>query len=433
MKNHKIIIILAFFILIKMSVADIVSSFAYVGNEKTVAVDAVTGYQLNYLTSGQYMNTSCYPHNRGWSADGSFLFVESDRPRPDGTPATGDGSDYRHIERQLLAINVNSGDIYWLASIEVGQTSQYGVNHIAMSSQYHIDYAPGTNTIVYYDMTGHNLYTLNLDTGSRKLIWHCVYATIGDTPSISWDGRAVIVYAFSAKPADSEFFSGRTVSIYKIDINVETGEAIGIPKVVYSYSTRVDKDHSSEINVSHTIIDPMDVSQMTFCHGYNHSADGSVQKRRVWYAKTDGSLVKSLTNTQYIDTHEMWGFCSKYSYFVRITPLNSSIQRVNVADGALDAIFESSSLKIIHLGLDKAENMFVFDTFDAVIDSYTRNAGIWLYNKSTGALSHLSSQIGGINHPRHPHPILRYDGRMAAFNVAVGIDDSKVAVVSLNP
>ncbi|MFI4910401.1 MAG: hypothetical protein ACIAQZ_01900 [Sedimentisphaeraceae bacterium JB056] len=418
---------------LKVSTADISSNFTYAGNEKTVAVDSVTGYQLNYLTNNQYMNTSCYPHNRGWSNDGNYIFIESDRPRPDGQPSTGNTvGDYHFIERQLLAVNVNNGDIYWLGSIEVEDISQYGVNHVSMSSQYHIDYSPGADILVYYDMTGHRLYTLDLDTGNRNLIWHSEYATLGDTPSISWDGRAVLVYACSAKPTDSSFFSGKTTSIYKIRLNTETGEAIGLPKLVYSYSNRSDISQDSEINIGHVIIDPMDVSQMTFCHGYSGSADGSVQKRRVWYGKTDGSLIKSLTDTQNIDTHEMWGFSNRYSYFVRIKSSGSSIQKLDVLNGGLEEVFSSTSLAIIHIGLDKAENLFVFDTFNSLIDDYTRNIGIWLYNRAEASLIQVASQIGGVNHPRHPHPILRPDGKMIAFNVGVGIDDSQVVVVDID-
>jgi hypothetical protein len=414
--------------------ADIASNFYFAGNELETINDPVTGRQIKYLTGSDYADTSFYPHQRGWSACGNYLFAESVRPRPDGSPSTGNGSDYRNIERQLLAINVNNGDIYWLASIEVEEdTSQYGVNQLGMSSQFHADYAPETNMIVFYDMTGHRLYTLNLNNGEKQLIWTFEYATLGDPPSISWDGQTVIVFATSARPSDSSFFSGRTTSIFKLNINPQTGQMTGKPSLVYSYSNRVNPTNDGDINLGHAVIDPMDSSQMTFCHGYSGSADGSVQKRRVWYAKTDGSEIRSLTNTTHIDTHEIWGFSSLYGYFVRIQGANRSLQQLNISNGELETIFASDTLNITHMSTDFSENLFVFDTFDSVIDAHNRNSAVYLYNKQNDALTQLSSLPTGINHPRHSHPILSPDGSMAAFVVGVvGTADSRIALMEIS-
>jgi Tol biopolymer transport system component len=414
--------------------AAIADKFYYVGNEKTVITDPQTGRQIIYLTRTDCMNTSFYPHNRGWAEDNNYLLFESDRPRPNGEPSTGDGSDYRHIERQLMAVNVNTGDVYWLAPLEAEDTSQYGANHVPMSSQFHADYAPQTNMILYNDMTGHRLYTLNLNTGENKMIWRMEGGTLGDPTSISWDGQTAAVYTASPKPSDSMFFDGRTTSLFKLNINPQTGELLGEPVLIYSYANRVDHTNDGSINLSHAIVDPMEPSRMMFSHGYVGGGDGSVQKNRIWYAELDGSRVSSLVTTPagYADTHELWGFKAKYAYFVRIVGAQRSLQQVDVATGELETIFSSSSLKITHMSVDASETLFTFDTFDTVIDSYNRQSTVHLYNKQTDTLTKLASLPTGINHPRHSHPVLSPDGSKVAFVAATGNDDSAVALIELD-
>lgn len=426
--------------------AKLADNFEKIANEKDIAVDSETGREIIYLTDGKYLNSGQYPHNKGWLEDEKYVIFESIRPRPDGKPSTGDNSDYRHVERQLMAADIGSGDIYWLASLEVEDTAKYGKNHLSMSSQYHSDYAPGSNVVVYYDMTGHNLYLLDLDDGQRKLLWNVKVGTLGDPPSITDDGSRLIVFVAHPGPENGNFFAGRTTAVYSIDLDPETNEIVKGPRVAVTWTNRAMESNPKDtngINLSHSVINPLNKEEMFFCHGYSGLSDGSVDKARMWYAKTDGSLIKMdvVTPPGVIHTHEVWA--GKYKYFVDIPThdeviIDGGITRYDSQSEKVEKIIEGVTPSPIHVAVSRDGKRIIWDTMYS-LTKITRGESVEQNNSEdlvmldvySGKITKLARIMGGLRHPRHIHPNITPDGSKVMFTVADGVN-SRVAVIKID-
>lgn len=64
-------------------------------------IDEETGLEVVYVTSEPCTNSAAYPTCKTWSRDGKYIFLESNRKRPDGTK--------QPIERQLLKVDIETG------------------------------------------------------------------------------------------------------------------------------------------------------------------------------------------------------------------------------------------------------------------------------------------------------------------------------------
>jgi Tol biopolymer transport system component len=394
-----------------------------------------------FLTDGEYINSTQYPHNKAWLENDRYLMFESTRPRPDGKPSTGDNSNYRHVERQLLAADVKTGDIYHLATLEVEDDAKYGKYHLPMSTQYHSDYAPATNTVVYYDMSGHNLYLLDLDTGKRNLIWNVTTGTLGDPPTISDDGKMVGVYVFYPGPDEDDKLGGKTCAIYTIAIDPRKNDKAAEPylvtsspdpkTVIYQPGNSKYDGRPGDINLNHVVINPANKDELSFCRGYLGYSDGTVNKSRLWFAKTDGSLIKNscVTPRDHIHTHPIWGPQGRYMYVVDIKG-TGSILRVDPRTSETEYILTDTSPRCLHITTDRDENIFVYDTQGGhPKDDYGNHLeNIMLYDARTKKLTRLARQMEGLNHPRHMHPLLSRDGSKVCFTVADKAN-SRVAVM----
>lgn len=417
--------------------AKLADSFMKIGNEKHTVYDTVSGKTVTFLTSGQYINSSQYPHNKAWLEDDKYVMFESVRPRPDGAASTGDNSDYRNTERQLLAADVQSGDIYWLASLEVQEAAIYGKYHFATSTQYHSDYAPGSNSVVYYDMSGHNLYILSLNTGQKKLLLNVANGTIGDPPTISDDGTRAVIYIIHPGPDNTLMFAARTTSIVYIDIDPATNDMIGSPVVVYTYANKrypTPSVPNNSISLSHAVINPANKDEMSFCHGYAGYADGSVEMARIWYLKMDGSEVRMAAPTpaDRIHTHEVWAANGRLIYFVDIKS-SGGISSVEPRTGKVTKLIDGINPRCLHISVSADEKRIVFDTQRStpVDENLNHLEDVMLFDADTGQLRVLAHQMEGRDHPRQMHPLITRSGKMVCFTVADG-PNSKIAVVNID-
>ena len=417
--------------------AQLAGHFPVIGNERHVVTDRVSGREVIFLTDGKYINSTQYPHNRGWLENDRYVMFESTRPRPAGKPATGDNSDYRHVERQLLAADVETGDIYWLATIEVEDTARYGRHHLAMSTQYHADYAPATHSVVYYDMTGHNLYMLSLTTGERRHVLHVPDGTIGDPPTICDDGTRVMIYIAYPDPARSPLFGGRTTIAAYLDINPATNEAVGPLHPVYSWTHRrypIAGNPDNDINICHAVINPANKDEFSFCHGYNGYSDGSIDCVRTWYGRTDGSVIRMANPTPkgHIFTHEIWGPKGRLIYYVDIVN-SGGISAVDPRTGEVTKLIENVMPRCLHISLSGDEKRIVFDTQRAtpMDENLNHLEDVVLFDVATGKTRVLAHQMEGRDHPRQMHPSLNRKGDKVHFTVADG-PNSKVAVVRID-
>ncbi|AQQ70954.1 Oligogalacturonate lyase [Limihaloglobus sulfuriphilus] len=404
-------------------------------SETETVTDKVTGREIRFLTNGDYMNCHSYPHNRSWLEDDKYVMIESSRPRPEGTwkAACGEEDPYFRQERQLLAVNIDDGRIYHLATLEMEDTSKYA-GHLSMSSQYHADYAPGSNTVIYYDMSGHNLYMLDLTNGKRKRIMHVPDGTIGDPPTISRDGTRAVAYIDYPGPAENKQFFGRTTVMYAFDLN-----GIELTKSPYIINTFVQQVYKEmRIAPCHTVINPVNPDEVSYCHGFRDRSDGSVLKSRIWYSKIDGSLVKlaNITPDGHIFTHEIWGPQGKYIYYVDIVE-KGCVRRVEPRTGEVEQVFGDITPRCLHISLSGDENLVVYETqtYDSKgnpLDKYG-NHDEWLavYNVKTGKHTRLARFREGLHHPRHCHPRINLEGTKVVFTTGHGYN-SRVAYMEID-
>lgn len=410
--------------------AGIADHFPVIGNEREVVVDPVTGRMLVFVTSSQYLDTQYYPHSYTWAENDHYLLVESIRPRPDGTHPHPD-------ETQLLAADTQTGQLYWLGALEVEDVAQYGTGHVGMGSDYHCDYARGTNSLLYNDETQHNLYLLDLDTGRRRQLWHVPDGQMGP-PSIAADGSRVMVPATYPGPLGDFLFDNRTTVIVGFDIDTNTNDLLRGPYVVYSYTERKappdNQGRGTYIRMNHIQINPGNTALVSFCHGYTGTPDETVDKTRLWYARVDGSMVKMLTLTPAgrIHTHEIWGSQGQHLYYVDLYG-SGAIRRVAVETGIDEELIGDLLPRCLHITVSDDENRIVFDTQTAVTPDADNNRLEWikLFDRTTGQVTALAHQYAGISHPRHAHPQITGDGEKVAFCVATG-PTSRVAYIELN-
>jgi len=405
----------------------IADTFLKIGNERETVTDAKTGREITFLTGPEYVDTLYYPTCRSWTRDGRFLLLESERPRPDGTR--------KPLERQLLMADVETGDLYWLATLDVENTAQYGDCHLRVSSQFHADYSPGAHRIVYYDMTGHHLYLLDLGTGRTENLYHMTSGTIGDPPSIATDGGRVVFYAGHPGPPEMDWFTGRTFTIYALDLDPETGKARGEPYVITSYTGRKGSDYKNNprdtIHINHCQINPKDPDQVGYAHEYGGApTDGSWAKARIWFTRVDGSDNAPLTLTPVgrWHTHEVWGPLGEWMYYVD----SGEVARIHAASRKIELLTRNMQPRATHISVSPDENTVVADAFGGMgtADDGNPLAGIVRVDVKTGQTELLAVQPYHRSHPRHTHPNISPDGSKVGFTAACG-NTSRVGFMAL--
>lgn len=416
--------------------------------EREVIRDARTQREIVFLTSPDSTSTLNYPTCRSWTADGRFVIFESIRPRPGERasrvreekvlmrgPATQ--PTLRYVERQLMAADVETGDLYWLAPLEVEDTASYGDAQLNVSIQFHADLAPLANRLVYYDMTGHHLYLLDLDTGRRREIWHMTDGTIGDPPSISPDGTRVVFYAGHPGPPENERFRGDTFTIYALDLDPKTGEARPPLHVVTSLTSRkgdrYKQDPRDWLIINHCQINPKHPDLIGFAHQWGNSySDGSYWRARIWTSGLNGAGEAPLTLTpaRRYHTHEVWGPQGDWMYYVN----TGDVERVHRATREVQVIAKGLTTRANHINVSEDERIIVADSYTA--DRFdaddTRPTPLFLIDAATGKSTTLAVQPVGQFHPRHAHPSISPRADRVGFTVASG-STARVAVMTLPP
>jgi Tol biopolymer transport system component len=383
---------------------------------------------MRIITDTPGINTIGYPTCRTWSRDGRSLFVESGRLCPDGASHPG--------ERQLLNIDVADGKVTHLATLEAEDTAKYGQAHLSASSHYHADYAPirSGNVLVYFDMTGHNMYLLDPETGRSMRILHEPEGTIADPPSISTDGTRVVYYAFYPG-IENRMFTGRVSVIFALDVDPVKLEAVGEPRVVVAFPARKGPTYAEnprdKVHVNHCQINPANKDHIAYAHEFhNIGVDGSLLKTRLWQVMADGSdnrpLVRQTPGEAH--THEVFGPRGECLYFVDY--LRQSVCAVELATGETRLIFEAPGHYPNHITVSPDERWIAADTWaDEGTDSHGNPmSGILLVDTQTGRQEVICRFPRGQKHPAHPHPSFNPDGSKIAFTLADG-PHSQVAFV----
>ena len=383
---------------------------------------------MRVLTDTPGINTIGYPTCRTWSADGTSLFVESDRPRPDGVCIPG--------ERQLLKVDIADGKVTHLATLEVEDVAQYGPAHIKASSQYHADYAPLANTLVYFDMTGHNMYLLDPDSGRCANILHEPEGTIADPPSISTDGTRVVYYVLY--PAvENRLFTGVNSVIFALILDPKTLEVSRGPRILVAYPGRKGPTYAEnprdQVHVNHCQINPANRDHICYAHEFhNIGVDGSPMKTRLWQVMSDGSYDRPVIRQKAREghTHEVFGPSGKCLYYVDFWA--RSVFAVDFESGERRLVFEASEYLPNHITISPDERFIAADTWaDEGTDAHGNPmSSILLVDTQTGEQRILCRFPRHEKHPGHPHPSFSPDGTKIAFTLADG-ENTQVACVDI--
>lgn len=393
----------------------------------TTRVDKETGAVMHVVTDTPGTNTIGYPTCRTWSADGKSLFIESSQPRPDGTAVRG--------ERQLLKVDIADGKVTHLATLDAEDVAQYGKAHRIISSQYHADYAPLANLIVYYDMTAHNLYLLDLDTGKRERILHEPEGTIGDPPSISMDGTRIAYYVIY--PAvENRFFTDLNSVIFVLDVDPATLKPVSEPRVVVAFPGRKGSTYADNpndrVHVDHCQINPCNKDHISYAHEFHgRNVDGSLLKTRLWQIMADGTANKPFCrqNPGEGHTHEMFGPKGKTVYFASIGYVFS----VDFDSGEKTMVCDARKYGACHIAVSPDERWIAADMWLGEGNDEHGNpiSGILLVDTKTGKQAVVCKFPRLQSHPGHPHPNFSPDGTKIAFTLADG-PNTQVAWVDVS-
>ncbi len=387
---------------------------------------AETGRKITFVTSGKYANTIAYPTCRTWSADGKWIFIESTRPGPDGkqTPR----------ERQLIKINVETGETRHLFTIKTEDTKKYGDAQFGLSSQHHFDYAPQGNVIVCYDICGHNMYLINAETGESKLILHEPEGTIGDPPAITPDGKRVVYYVIM--PIIRNRFFGRGMSVvFALDVDPETLQAVGEPKIITTYPARLEKGGNPSpmpdgVVVNHCQVNPKNCDHYIYSHQYLRPTEPSLMYTRCW-ENVDG-LDRPIiaAPAKGWQTHEVCGPLGNGLYLIE----NWNLVYVDFKTKKVRNISIDNAKRACHITVSPDERWVVADMFydDNPDENYCYNSGLLLINVETGKYDVVCKFKRGKDHPAHPHPNFCPDGKRVAFVVADGKSTCQVGIVDIS-
>lgn len=384
------------------------------------------GANFRVITSTTGINTIGYPTCRTWSKDGRSLFVESSRPRP--------GGENRPGERQLLRIDVDTGKTVHLAALEAEDVAIYGKAHRVISSQYHADYAPDADVLVYYDMTGHTMYLLDVNTGRHQLILHEPEGTIGDPPSISVDGTRVVYYVIYPAVENSRFTDLVSV-IYSLDVDPKTLRAAGKPRVVVAYpgqkGPKYAENKRDQVFIDHCQVNPVDKEHIAYAHEFSGcEVDGSLLKTRLWQVQADGTNNRPIVIQQPGEghTHEVFGPKGKLIYWVS----RGLVYCADFSSGKKKLVFDASKYGGCHVTVSPDERHLALDLWLGEGNDKHGNpvSGIMLVDTRTGDHRILCKFARRNGHPGHPHPNFSPDGSKIAFTLADG-PNTQVAVVDV--
>lgn len=386
---------------------------------------------VHLITTDACMNAFPYPTCASWRKGGREVFFESDRARPDGTRVRG--------ERQLMMANVETGEVTHLATLAVESVEAYGAFHVSASSQYHTDYAPEVDLLLYYDMSGHRMYTLR-PGGTPVQILHETNGRIGDPPAIARDGSRVLYYTILPGPTESRYFTGLSSAIFTLDLDPHTGAAAGAPRLVYAYPWHKappregPADFASLIGCDHVQFCPTDPRRIMYAHEGGYPRNGEPENTRIWCMNDDGSNNRAMAPAEEQGsyyTHEVYGPGGRFIY----TVWGGSVARIEVETGRFECIYRGRPpLRACHIAVSPDERWVAADMLGGFGLDHAGNGigGLFLIEAATGKATFLAAFPAGGGHPRHVHPNFSPDGIRVGFTLAQGRACSQIAWVDVS-
>lgn len=379
-------------------------------------VDRESRLSVHFVTTGPGIKTTSYPTGHSWHRDGRHIFIESSANRAG------------IVLGEIQSIDIRTGKARTLVTRTDPVPPFSDPSDPRRTPFFTFDYATGANRLFHFDVRCHSLYLLDPDTGRTECILENDPTTFGAPPSISPDGTRA-AYLASVGCATNKYFGGRVCAVFSLRIDPTAMKAVGQPKVVTAYPSRITEGAPGGVVVNHAQVNPVYPNHFIYSHEFpNELASRSPDLTRMWENRDglDASILRPKPGEW--QTHEVIGPFGRKLYFVE----NWKVCVVDIATRRKRVIYPGKPLRAHHIAVSPDEKWIAADTWDwNAIDSDGDCPGaIFLIEAATGKSKLLCRIRAGSSHPRHPHPNFSPDGRKVAFTVAEG-RGSQVAYVEL--
>jgi len=384
-------------------------------------VDPESGLAVHRVTGGPGVKTTAYPTGHTWHRDGRRIFIESNANRA--------GS----VLGEILLVDTQTGEAKTLVTRTEPDPPFANPSDPRRAPFFTFDYAPKANVLFYFDVRCHSFYLLDPETGRGTCIIRDDPATFGAPPSISPDGKRAAYFA-SVDCAANKYFGGRVCSVFALDIDPVAMRAVGEPRVVTAYPSRIVesaiRSMPNGIIVNHAQVNPVYPNHFIYSHEFPNELSGrSLELTRMWENRDGLDRPICRPKPGEWQTHELIGPLGKKLYFVG----NWNVCVIDLATRRKRVVYSGAPLKAIHISVSPDEKWIAADTWDwTAVDSDGACPGaIFIIETATGRSKLLCRIRAGSHHPRHPHPSFSPDGRKIAFTVADG-KHSQVAYVDVS-
>jgi hypothetical protein len=385
------------------------------GNEMEDIVDPETGRTVRFLTKGDSVDTIFHYHNTTWGEilGRQYLFFESSRDRPPGAGATVPG------ERQVMAADIKTGDLYYLATIEYD--GKGGADpwfpQVATPVQYYAFYSDTAKTVFFFDKSRTRLFAINCLSGERKPLRKMPPGAIPRELSHHADEQGVrLIYPY---------LLGGKHFIEVLDLDKDLNVA----------ASRIVRESPPDEAINHISIRPGD--RETFL--YNRVFGPALTDRRNLVAKLGpaGSDVE-FAQGKVVD-HPVWGRRGESLYWDNN---EGWLCRSTPETGKDEQLVKVPHLPV-HNQLSGDERLWVYDTrstevfrgelpgCSVPVENWL--GAIWVCDLGSGITEKYANILWAHPQPRHPHPQFSPDGRHVSFVTGAGKNDAntRIAVMSV--
>ena len=390
------------------------SAWIPAGNEMERVVDPETGKTVVYLTSGKSLDTHFHFHNGSWGTINgtTYLFFSSSRERPAAAGKTVPG------ERQIMAANVETGDLYYLTTIpneNPESSSQWSFR------PYYASYNDVAKTIFFWDKQRRKIFGYNALTGEQKLMLTLPPGAASRELDDFVDADSVrLIYPYTIREKNGGNSGYIAVSDFDRSLNL--------------LSTRILLRCPTNEALNHVEINPANKEVFFYKRHHEKRPDGSFGWASLYIrnlAEPDSEDFFVNSTNQTID-HMVWGESGKHIYW---DDNAGKLWRFDYPSCKMQIVGTGGN---IHNMLSPDEKLWVYDLrkdppyFEEEIDGFKLenwNGSIWIHDMASNTSEKQANIIWGSPHPKHPHARFSPDGSMISFVTGMDNENSRVAIM----
>jgi Tol biopolymer transport system component len=425
---------------VKGSPGQVPTAWIPIGNEREIVVDDETGSEIVYLTNGSSIDTIFHYHHSTWGEINgrSYVFLESSRPRPEKAGESAEG------ERQILAADVENGDLYYLTTIEyLDEKFEPRISaetdpltwktQVSTPIQYFAFYNETAKTLFFFDKQRTRLFAYNVMSGERKMIRR-MEGVPRELSHYADDQEIRLMYPVIR--------NGHSIEVLDLDRNLNVLQVRHIRKVPPGTS------------INHVEMQPGNPDRFFYLQ---HKGSGLPHpgSRRLFIATIDSSPSQDICiwdsmsgrngdpspyEFALID-HMVWGASGARIYW---DDNKLGLWSYDLKTGAYKLEARIEPMIGVHNQLSPDERFWVYDfrekeVFNSPMDGCTVKVSnwkgsIWLYDRQAEKNRKLANIIWAHPQPRHAHPQFSPDGREIAFVAGAGERrvNTRIAVITFD-